>query len=279
MGKVAIDCLAARQTIYSPFVRYVKHYSSLSFRLYAQAGFALETLLPARCPRHPLPIYSLRHPLLLAGTALAEVGILIIDDDVVSQRALKNVLDSEGWRVRIVPLASAAMLELASGQWSLVIVNIAMTDVRGPLFNILKDLAQGDADALEGAEVDSARPKRIRVLFLVPLLAARDAQPILEKEGLPYLLKPYHLHDFLEKVGELLVEAGALADPIRSMSDFSPTNRKRRGLRSAQRGRRSSMFASRDDYQMSEEELLEWERTEEEERKKREKELEDRKHL
>jgi hypothetical protein len=30
---------------------------------------------------------------------------------------------------------------------------------------------------------------------------------------------------------------------------------------------------------MSEEELLEWERTEEEERKKREKELEDRKHL
>ena len=170
--------------------------------------------IPARYTRTDTP-YS------LAGIALAEVGILIIDDDIVSQRALKNVLDSEGWRVRIVPLASAAMLELASGQWSLVIVNIAMTDVRGPLFNILKDLAQGDADALEGAEIDAARPKRIRVLFLVPLLAARDAQPILEKEGLPYLLKPYHLHDFLEKVGELLVEAGAIADPIRSMGDFS----------------------------------------------------------
>jgi DNA-binding response OmpR family regulator len=224
--------------------------------------------------------YNRRESLIpLAGIALAEVGILIIDDDIVSQRALKNVLDSEGWRVRIVPLASAAMLELASGQWSLVIVNVAMTDVRGPLFNILKDLAQGDADAIEGTEVDAARPKRIRVLFLVPLLAARAAQPILEKEGLPYLLKPYHLHDFLEKVGELLVEAGAIADPIRSMSDFSPSNRKRRGLRSAQRGKRSSMFASRDDYQMSEEELLEWERTEEEDRKKREKELKDREHL
>ena len=210
---------------------------------------------------------------------MAEVGILIIDDDIVSQRALKNVLDSEGWRVRIVPLVSAAMLELASGQWSLVIVNVAMTDVRGPLFNILKDLAQGDADAPEGAEVDATRPKRIRVLFLVPLLAARGAQPILEKEGLPYLLKPYHLHDFLEKVGELLVEAGVLADPIRSMGDFSTTNRKRRGLRSAQRGKRSSMFAARDDYQMSEEELQEWERTEEEDRKKREKELKDREHL
>src|SRR5271156_3981693 len=84
MGKMAIDCLAARQTIYSPFVRYVKHYSSLYFRLYAQAGFALETLLPASCPRHPLPIYSWRFPILLAGIALAEVGILIIDDDIVS---------------------------------------------------------------------------------------------------------------------------------------------------------------------------------------------------
>jgi hypothetical protein len=50
MGKVAIDCLAARQTIYSPFVRYVKHYSSLFFRLYAQAGFALETLLSGQMP-------------------------------------------------------------------------------------------------------------------------------------------------------------------------------------------------------------------------------------
>ena len=210
---------------------------------------------------------------------MAQIGILIVDDDIVSQRALKNVLDSEGWRVRIVPLASAAMLELATGEWNLVIVNVAMTDVRGPLFYTLKDLAQGAADAPEGAEIDQARPKGIRVLFLVPMLAAKQAQPVLEREGLPYLVKPYHLHDFLEKVGELLIEAGALADPIRSMSDFSPANRKRRGLRSAQRRKRSSMFASRDDYQMSEEELLEWERSEEEERKKREKELEDRKHL
>src|ERR1700689_1951903 len=68
MGKVAIDCLAARERIYSPFVRCVKHYSSLYFRLSAQAGFALETHLSARCPRLPLPIYSWRYLILLAGT-------------------------------------------------------------------------------------------------------------------------------------------------------------------------------------------------------------------
>jgi PleD family two-component response regulator len=226
------------------------------------------------------PIYSVGkawRP--LAGAALAQIGILIVDDDIVSQRALKNVLDSEGWRVRIVPLASAAMLELASGEWNLVIVNVAMTDVRGPLFYTLKDLAQGAADALEDAEIDTARPKRIRVLFLVPMLAAKQAQPVLEREGLPYLLKPYHLHDFLEKVGELLVEAGALADPIRSMRDISAGAKKKRGVRTARTSRRNTMFASRDDYQMSEEELLEWERAEEEEKKKREKQIKDRERL
>ena len=130
---------------------------------------------------------------------MAEVGILIIDDDIVSQRALKNVLDSEGWRVRIVPLASHAMAEIASGVWSLVIVNVALTDIRGPIFTTLKDLAQGQADAPADAEIDAARPKRIRVLFLVPILAAKETQPVLEREGLPYSLKPYHLMNFSRK--------------------------------------------------------------------------------
>ncbi len=113
---------------------------------------------------------------------MAEVGILIIDDDVVSQRALKNVLDSEGWRVRIVPLASHAMAEIASGVWSLVIVNVALTDVRGPIFTTLKELAQGQADAPHDAEIDAARPKRIRVLFLVPD-SRREGNPTRARAG------------------------------------------------------------------------------------------------
>jgi PleD family two-component response regulator len=210
---------------------------------------------------------------------VAEVGILIIDDDIVSQRALKNVLDSEGWRVRIVPLASHAMAELATGEWNLVIVNVALTDVRGPLFSILRDLAQGEADAPEGANVDAAKPKRIRVLFLVPLLASKDVLPVLESDGLPYSLKPYHLHDFLEKVSELLLEAGALAEPIRGIGDFNAGRRRQRSRRQGQSTRRNAMFASREDYQMTEEEMVEFERQEEEDRKKREKAQKDREHV
>lgn len=208
---------------------------------------------------------------------MSEVGILIVDDDIASQRALKNVLDSEGWRVRIVPQASLALAELATGNWNLAIVNVALADVRGPLFAILRELAQADILSPEG---ESASPrKQIRVLFLMPVLRAKDVQPLLEREGLPYSLKPYHLHDFLEKVSELLVEAGAIAEPIRSIGGFAAAKRRPRNLRSSRDTRRGTMFASREDYQMTEEEMAEFERQEEEDRKKREKELKDRQRL
>jgi CheY-like chemotaxis protein len=204
---------------------------------------------------------------------LPEVGILIVDDDVASQRALKNVLDSEGWRVSIVPLVSDALAELATGTWNLVIANISLADVRGPLFAILKELAEAEpAAAPPDAETP---PKRIRALFLVPVSRAKDLQPILEREGLPYSLKPYHLHDFLEKVSELLVEAGAIAEPIRSIGGFGAGKRRRRNPHFSRDSRRGTMFATREDYQMTDEEMADYEREEEEGRKKREKELHD----
>jgi CheY-like chemotaxis protein len=216
-----------------------------------------------------------------------QVGILLVDDDVTSQQALKSVLDSEGWRVRIVPKANEALGELATGGWDLAIVNVALADPRGPLFAILRELAQAQIDApnpgaasSDGTNPDAANPaentldtppqKRIRVLFLVPLLMAKDVQPILEREGLPHAPKPYHLHDFLERVSELLLESGAIAEPIRGVGGF--TERKTRRRQRFGRGTRAgAMFAPRDDYQMTEEEMNEWERQEEEQRKKRQK--------
>ncbi len=218
----------------------------------------------------------------LGEYALAEVGILVIDDDVVSQRALKSVLDSEGWRVRIVAQASHAFSELASGQWSLIISNIALTPLRGPLFAILRELALADSNLPVGETSNGTAVitrKGVRVLFVVPLTSAKEAQPLLEREGLAYTLKPYHLNDFLEKVSELLVEAGAIAEPIRAMGGLTKGRRRLISRRAARDSRRGAMFASREDYQMTEEEMADFERQEEAERKKREKELKDREHL
>ncbi len=207
---------------------------------------------------------------------MGQVGILVIEDDVVSQQALKSILDSEGWRVRIAPFVTTAMAELASGEWSLVIVNAALTELAGPLFMILKDLAQGVADAPEDAVIDESRPKGIRVLFLVPQTIEKSARAMLDREKLPYLIKPYHLHDFLEKVSDLLVQTGSIEDPIRSMKDFSFGSLAQKERTHSKKAPANPMFASRDDYQMTEEEMLEWERSEEEAKKKHEEEMKER---
>ncbi len=208
---------------------------------------------------------------------MEKVGILIVDDDVASQHALKSMLDSEGWRVRIVPDARQALSELASGGWNLAIVNVAVGGVDGPLFAILRELA---GTAARPREDGAARPgQKLSVLFLVPLQQAAAAQPVLERADLPYSLKPYHLHEFFEKVSDLLVESGAIEEPIRAMGGLGLKKSPGRKLRSGRHARRGAMFASREDYQMTEEEMAEYERQEEEDRKKREKERKDREHL
>jgi len=197
---------------------------------------------------------------------LSDVRMLIVDDDEASQQALQQVFDSEGWRVRVVPFASEAMRELARGHWTLVIVNIALADITGPLFTTLKALAQAEVDP-------DASQKGLRVLFLVPLLAARWARPVLDKERLPYTMKPLNLNDFLEKVSDLLLEVDAIAQPIRDVSMLVANKERRQKDRRSGRDRRDGkMFASREDYTMTEEEIADYEKQEEEDRKKREEE-------
>jgi CheY-like chemotaxis protein len=207
---------------------------------------------------------------------VSEIGILIVDDDVASQRALKSVLDSEGWRVRIVQEPRHALTELATGAWNLAIVNVAVADVNGPLFAILRELSDAAGREQDG---EGKYRKKLCVLFLVPLRLAAAAQPVLEQEELPYALKPYHLHEFFEKVSDLLVESGAIEEPIRAIGNFGAKRGPLRRQRSIRHARRGAMFASREDYQMTEEEMVEYERQEEEDRKKREKERKDREHL
>src|ERR1700761_5822198 len=101
--------------------------------------------------------------------ATQQIGILIVDDDVARQRALKLVLDAEGCRVRIVPLASHVLQELLSGVWNLVVVNTALLDLKGSVFSTLRELAQA-----KFAKSEAASARQIRVLFLLPLFAGPD---------------------------------------------------------------------------------------------------------
>jgi vacuolar-type H+-ATPase subunit I/STV1 len=82
----------------------------------------------------------------------------------------------------------------------------------------------------------------------------------IEQARLPYVVRPYHLHDFLEKVSDLLVEVKAIDAPLRQVRyEFGGLRKKKR-----QAAKTNSMFAARDSYSYTEEELSEYERQESE---------------
>lgn len=184
----------------------------------------------------------------------SQVGILILDGDDQNQGALRQIFDSEGWRVRMVGDPKQLFSELKSGDWSLVIANVTLTGLDSAIFVTLRELASVAYD--DGG--------RVRVLFLVPEMSGTHYVAGLELARAPYVLRPFHLHDFLEKVSDLLVEVKAIEGPIRQVRhEFGALRKKKK------QARMNSMFASRDSYSYTDEELAEYERQESEATKKR----------
>jgi hypothetical protein len=82
---------------------------------------------------------------------------------------------------------------------------------------------------------------------------------------LPYAVRPFHLHDFLEKVSDLLVEVKAIEGPLRmTRREYGEARKRKKEV-----NRTTSMFASRDSYVYTEEELAEYEKQEAEAAKNR----------
>jgi DNA-binding response OmpR family regulator len=177
-----------------------------------------------------------------------QVGILVLDDDDQGSAAVRQILDSEGWRVRVVPDTKMLLAELKTGEWSLVIADVALMGVNTPAFSVLRELAS----------VPAAEGGRLRILYLVPELASSQYVGPLEIARLPYVVRPYHLHDFLEKISDLLVEVKAIEVPIRQVRyEFGNLRKKKK-----QAARSNTMFASRDSYGYTDEELAEYEKLE-----------------
>lgn len=177
-----------------------------------------------------------------------QVGILVFEDDPYSGTALRQILDSEGWRVRVVPDTKMLQAELKTGEYSLLIANVAMVGIESALFQVLRELASVSVE--DGA--------RLRVLFVVPEMTGNQFVPAIEEARLPYVLRPFHLHDFLEKVSDLLVEVKAIEGPLRmTRYEFGAARKKKKAATKT-----NSMFASRDSYSYTEEELAEYEKQE-----------------
>jgi len=220
-----------------------------------------------------------------ATKTATDVGILILDSRPASQQALRLLLSAEGWHVQVETDARQTLQQLLTGAWHLVIANVELAPPSGPLFPILRDLAHAEGVTFESEEeeqektrtgvkrspdeVTKVRKRRLRVLFLVPPENAAHVVMELEEEELPYAILPYHFHDFFEKISDLLIEAGAIARSTRTSRFDTPGRARMQQAVKDQRG--NSMFASRSEYQMTEEEIAEYEKQEEEERRKKNK--------
>jgi DNA-binding response OmpR family regulator len=193
-----------------------------------------------------------------------EINILVVEDDPGSQNAIQMMLDAEGWRVKIIGDADAAMQELAHGSWALVVANLSIVEPSSPLFQILKELAQA-------APVEEGK-SRVRVLFVVPTSEVTQLIPVLENARLPYAMKPYQFNDFIEKVNDLLLQAQFLSKTARERGfAFEKSERTKTGKPGKKGTAANSMFASRDEYYYTEEELAEYEREQSDEEKKKKK--------
>jgi DNA-binding response OmpR family regulator len=177
-----------------------------------------------------------------------QVGILVLEENPQNAAAVRQLLDSEGWRVNIVGDANLLLAELRNGEWALVVANVAVTGTDSPAFLTLRELAAVPPE--EGG--------RIRVLYIVPEMTGSTYVKTLEKSHLPYVTRPFHFHDFLEKVSDLLFEVHAIAMPLRQVSyEFGGVRKKK-----LEASRNNSMFASRSDFSYTEEEVEEYERQE-----------------
>jgi DNA-binding response OmpR family regulator len=177
-----------------------------------------------------------------------QVAILVLEEDAENAGAVCQLLDSEGWRVHIVTNTNLLLNELRNGEWALVVANLAVIGIDSAAFATLQELASVPAE--DGG--------RIRVLYIVPEMADIKYVRLLEQARLPYVVRPFNFHDFIQKVSDLLFEVKAIAVPLRQVSrEFGVVRKKKQ-----EASRTNSMFASREAYSYSEEEVAEYERQE-----------------
>ncbi len=157
--------------------------------------------------------------------------------------------------MRIVEDLPMLHVELKTGEYSLLIANVALVGLESPDVSCVAGIGDG------GAGRGRADPR-------VVCGAGYEREPVCScagSEPVPYAVRPFHLHDFLEKVSDLLVEVKAIEGPLRmTRYEFGEARKKKK-----EASRTTSMFASRDSYSYTEEELAEYERMESESSKSR----------
>ncbi len=116
-------------------------------------------------------------------SVVQQIGILVLDDNAPGGSAVKQILDSEGWRVRLVSDTKMLLAELKTGEWSLVIANVALMGVEGPAFVTIRELATVPAVR---HEFGALRKKKKLAAQSNSMFASRDSFSYTDEELAEY---------------------------------------------------------------------------------------------
>mgnify|MGYP001215858743 CR=1 FL=1 len=117
--------------------------------------------------------------------------VLIVEDEVIMTSLLKTVLEEQGHIADIASCGRDAIRNRDLGQYDLIVCDLRLPDINGmELFEELKRRYPDIADKV----------------FFITGDTSRKTKTFLDKSGNPYLLKPFKIDKFKERVNEVLAD-------------------------------------------------------------------------
>ncbi len=142
--------------------------------------------------------------------------ILVVDDDPVSRDLLKEVLQKEGFEVRLAESGEAATEILGQDDFPLILSDIRMKQKSG--FDLLREL--------KAKERGKARPPSV-VILMTGFGSMEGALDALREGAFDYISKPFQVADLRLLVSRAGKHAEYLRqsdlNPVRAVATFSPT--------------------------------------------------------
>jgi CheY-like chemotaxis protein len=116
--------------------------------------------------------------------------VLIVEDEVIMISLLKTVLEEEGYIADIASCGREAIRNRDLRQYDLIVCDIKLPDING--MELFKELKKRYPDVAD------------RVFFITGD-TSRKTKKFLDKSGNPYLLKPFKIDKFKERVNEVML--------------------------------------------------------------------------
>jgi two-component system NtrC family sensor kinase len=123
--------------------------------------------------------------------------VMVVEDEPTVAQLIADVLHDAGFQVEVLADGRRAPERAIARDFDLVICDVKMPGLDGPHF--YRSLVLAD------------NPLKDRFLFVTGDVLAAQTKEFLEKNGLPYVAKPFRVEELMDKVKRVLAEAKHIA--------------------------------------------------------------------